>query len=205
MLNEEFRKPTLDDRLKWFCAPAKWSVDVSRGVLVVEPDAQTDFWQKTYYGFQADNGHLLYAEVAGDMILTTRVRFHPANQYDQAGLMVRMSTDCWLKTSVEYIPGGPNMLGAVVTNHGYSDWSTQGFAADRNEIWLRVRREANDCFVECSDNGTDKSWSPLRAAHLHDLRSDAPAQCGLYACSPKGGGFKAEFHFLTIELGRIGQ
>jgi hypothetical protein len=201
-LSEEFRGPGLDPRLKWFCPPAHWSIDPSRGVLIVRPDAGTDFWQKTHYGFSADNGHFLFAEVEGDVVVSTRVRFRPACQYDQAGLMIRISANCWLKTSVEYEPGGPNMLGAVVTNAGYSDWSTQAFAADRGEIWLRAHRQGSDCIVQYSEDGSPDGWRQLRVTHLLEMPERGPIQCGLYACSPKGAGFVAEFHFLRVEWTR---
>ncbi len=200
---EEFRSSVPDNRLTWHCPPARWSIDPVKGVLIVEPDAMTDFWQKTHCGLSADDGHLLYAEVRGDVILTTRVRFHPVHQYDQAGLMLRLSADCWVKTSVEYIPSGASMLGAVVTNHGFSDWSTQAFGSDRNEVWLRIRREQSDCIVEWSGDGFPESWAQIRQAHLHHVDEASVLQCGLYACSPKGGGYRAEFAFLWIEQGKV--
>ncbi|HXV43877.1 MAG TPA: DUF1349 domain-containing protein, partial [Anaerolineae bacterium] len=141
-LHETFEQPTLDPRLMWYCPPAKWSINPAASVLAVEPEAKTDYWQKTHYGFEADSGHFLFAEVDGDLILTTQVSFRPAHQYDQAGLMVRISPQCWLKTSVEYEPDGPARLGAVVTNFGYSDWSTQNFTG--NKVSLRIRREGSD-------------------------------------------------------------
>ena len=115
----------LDVRLRWYCEPARWSVDHATGSLRIYPDAETDFWQRTHYGFRVDNGHFLFPPVDGRFVMTTHVRFEPVHQYDQAGLMVRLSPDCWLKTSVEYEPGPTNRLGVVVTNTGYSDWSTQ--------------------------------------------------------------------------------
>jgi regulation of enolase protein 1 (concanavalin A-like superfamily) len=96
--------------------------------------------QKTHYGFGADNGHLLFKELTGDFVMTTQVRFHPVHPYDQAGLMVRVSPSCWLKTSVEYEPDSPSRLGAVVTNHAYSDWSTQDFPASGGVLGLRIHR-----------------------------------------------------------------
>jgi hypothetical protein len=42
--------------------------------------------------------------------------------------MIQCSPSCWLKTSVESgAPGQPSQLGVVVTNGGFSDWSTQDF------------------------------------------------------------------------------
>ncbi|MBN1342865.1 MAG: DUF1349 domain-containing protein [Phycisphaerae bacterium] len=197
LLDERFDGARPDPRLKWFCPPTTWSIDPGRGALVVTSDEETDFWRKTHAGFEADNGHFLYLPVEGDFVASTRVRFRPVNQYDQAGLMVRVSGTCWIKTSVEYEPEGASQLGAVVTNLGYSDWSTQPFPADRDEVWLRVRREGRDFIASASGDGA--AWSQIRMAHLHGDRGDAPIDCGVYVCSPKGRGFVAEFDFLRID------
>jgi regulation of enolase protein 1 (concanavalin A-like superfamily) len=202
-LDETFDQPDFDSRLGWFCPPQKWSVNPAASVLVVEPEAKTDYWQKTHYGFEADNGHFLLAELAGDFVLTTQVRFQPAHQYDQAGLMVRISPHCWLKTSVEYEPDGPARLGAVVTNFGYSDWSTQNFSG--REVLLRVRREGSDYIIEYAepaDQQNGSPWTQIRIAHLHD-DSGGLVQAGLYACSPIDAGYVAEFDFLRLEKGRL--
>jgi len=194
-----FAGKALPPELRWRCPPARWGLD-GAGTLRVEPDSPTDFWQRTHYGFREDSGHLLHLDVAGDFVLTTRVRFRPAHQYDQAGVMVRVSADCWLKASVEYEPGGPSRLGAVVTNFGYSDWSTQDFATGPGETWLRVRREGDDYLVDASADGG--SWGQIRMAHLHEGRG-AEVSAGVYACSPRGPGFVAEFLHLAIDRGRI--
>jgi regulation of enolase protein 1 (concanavalin A-like superfamily) len=125
------------------------------------------------------------------------VRFHPANLYDQAGLMVRVGASCWIKTSVEYESKGPSKLGAVVTNHGYSDWSLQDFPRGQNQVRLRIRRKGQDFLVDWG-LGAGRTWELLRVAHLHQ-GAGRPMQCGLYACSPKGSGFRAEFGFLRID------
>ncbi len=196
LLNETFVEKSLNPELRWHCEPARWRVDPSLRVLRVEPEANTDFWQRTHYGFSADNGHFLYCQVSSDFTLTTHVRFQPAHQYDQAGLMVRLSPSCWLKTSVEFEPDGPSRLGAVVTNFAYSDWSTQDIPADIGEVWLRVQRVADDYTVQASLDG--QHWTQLRVAHLHE-GADNEVACGLYACSPQGAGFVAEFTSLTLD------
>ena len=98
-LHEPFTGPGLQPLLQWYGEPARWSVEAPRHCLRIEPNNGTDFWQRTHYGFEADNGHLLFTRVDEDFVLTTKVRFHPVHQYDQAGLMVRVSASCWLKTS----------------------------------------------------------------------------------------------------------
>jgi regulation of enolase protein 1 (concanavalin A-like superfamily) len=194
-----FSGPGADTRLHWHNEPVRWSLADAERCLRLEPGAGTDFWQRTHYGFRADNGHFLFADVAGDVVITTHVRMQPAHQYDQAGLMVRLAPECWLKTSVEHEPGRAGRLGAVVTNQAYSDWSTQPFAGD--ELWLRVRREGQDYIVDASDNGS--VWEQIRMAHLADDDGQRRIACGLYACSPKQAGFAAEFSLLRIEAGRV--
>lgn len=196
-LHERFDRSTLHPALRWHCEPSRWSVGGGR--LSIEPDPSTDFWQRTHYGFEADNGHALLAPLSGDFVLSTRVRFRPVHQYDQAGLMVRLSPACWLKTSVEHEPARAGRLGVVVTNAAYSDWSTQPFSGE--EISLRVRREGQDYVVEASADG--EGWEQIRLARLHDDRAALAVAGGLYACSPKGAGFVAEFAYLDVARGRL--
>jgi uncharacterized protein len=194
-LLEPFDNLAYDPRLSWYNPPQRWSIHNSW--LQVEPESKTDYWQQPHHGIQSDNGPFLHCEVLGDFVLSTQVRMHPANQYDQAGLMVRLSPSCWLKTSVEFESGIPSKLGAVVTNHGYSDWSTQDYHAGSFDFSLRVRREGFDYTVDYSPDGA--AWSQIRFAHLLDDDGARPLQCGLYACSPIAAGFLVEFGHLKIE------
>ncbi len=194
-LLEEF-DTQLSSQLRWFCPPAKWSL--KDGNLEIIPDSKTDYWQRTHYGFQNDNGHFLYAEVRTDFVLSTKVRFSPQNQYDQAGLMVRLSPDFWIKTSIEFEAHEPNRLGAVVTRHGYSDWSTQEISKEVREYQLRIRREGDDYIVDYRQS-KQNNWTQIRMAHLENIHQSA-IQCGLYACSPIEAGFVAHFDTLKIEI-----
>jgi regulation of enolase protein 1 (concanavalin A-like superfamily) len=58
----------------------------------------------------------------------------PAHQFDQGGLVVWRDADTWLKTGIEVVDGKPR-LSCVVTRHGFSDWSTQPWAA----MSMRIR------------------------------------------------------------------
>jgi len=90
----------------------------------------------------------------------------------------------------------------VVTNAGYSDWSTQPLAKEVSTVWFRVRAEGEDVIVESSPEGD--GWEQLRVAHLGERAAARAVACGLYACSPKEAGFRAEFSFLTFSPGRLG-
>lgn len=193
ILDEQFSGQAPDPRLNWFCEPAHWMMH--DGHLSIETDSETDFWQRTHYGFSADNGHFLYANVEGDFTMTTRLLVDYKHQYDQAGLMIRVSDYCWIKSSIEFEPEEENKLGVVVTRHGYSDWSTQNIDKKISQISLRIRRTGSDYVVHYLDASSNR-WMQLRMAHLEDQHM---VQAGIYACSPKKGGYKANFKYISIE------
>lgn len=192
ILNETFESSRLTPQLNWHCEPLDWKLE--NGGLRIATDAKTDFWQRTHYGFQVDNGHFLYMEVEGDFVMETGVSCKFQHQYDQAGLMVRVSDQCWIKTSVEFEPDEPNKLGAVVTNHGYSDWSTQDVSDDFTKFRLRISRKSSDYTIQYFSEKTNE-WIQIRLFHLHDQPS---AKAGLYCCSPKKDGFNTIFQYLKI-------
>ena len=112
--------------------------------------------------------------------------------------MVRLSPQCWLKTSVEFEPGEPSRLGAVVTNAGWSDWSTQSIDPEAGrQVAFRITRRGADYLVEAA-LGQGAGWSQIRLARLHDDKG-GPVTAGLYACSPKEAGFAAAFRYLRVE------
>ena len=185
--------------LTWHAEPKRWRLDRPAMSLQISPDAGTDFWQRTHYGFEVDNGHFLYQELSADFVFSARVAVRPVHQYDQAGLMVRVSRACWLKTSVEFEPGRPNRLGAVVTNAQYSDWSTQPLDSSVSVMHFRIRAEAGDYIVEAAADGVN--WEQIRMARL--VETSSTVKVGLYACSPKGEGFDAQFSSVALRRGRL--
>ncbi|MFO1497227.1 MAG: DUF1349 domain-containing protein [Verrucomicrobiota bacterium] len=191
----DFRQPPIDPRLTWLNPPRRWRLDPTAG-LVLEPDATTDFWQHTHYGFRVDSGHFLGMPVKGDFVLSTTVAFHPVHQYDQAGLMLRADASYWLKASVEHEQHGPAQLGAVLTTHGFSDWSLQDCPSIGKEIEWRLSKRGLNLTVEYKP--VDQAeWKLVRVAHWH-APEQAGLHTGLYACSPKGEGFRAEFKYLRL-------
>ncbi|KUK81297.1 MAG: Uncharacterized protein XD94_0528 [Mesotoga prima] len=177
---------------KWFNEPSNWELDGEK--LVIDADSQTDFWQRTSYGFRNDNGHFLHLSLMGDFSLIVGVKFLPVNQYDQAGVMVRISPSCWLKSSVEFEGSDPSKLGAVVTNSGYSDWSTQNVPADTKEFRARVDRKGPDYSVCFWQDG----WIQLRLARLLEDDGKIPVMVGPYCCSPRGSGYRVVFDEIDL-------
>jgi len=183
----------LDSRLKWHCEPSSWEIKENR--LQIVCDGETDFWQRTHYGFRADNGHFLYVELKGDFTIETHVHCDFQHQYDQAGFMVWVNEDCWVKSSVENEIDEPRKFGAVVTNHGYSDWSTQDIDNSFTSYRLQLNRRGSDYKLSYFHEATG-TWVQMRLFHLFD---NPVVRAGIYACSPKEGGFRATFDYLKIE------
>lgn len=194
ILKDNFSGSCINPKLDWFNEPVHWELTDNK--LVLFTDAKTDFWARTHYGFINDNGHCLWTPIAENFEMTTTVKFYPAHQYDQCGLIIRLSPDCWLKTSVEHEPEGPALLGSVVTNFGYSDWATQEAPAGMNELTLKIQRVGADFTIYFL--AADGHWAQMRVAHLHEAAAGEPVFAGLYACSPIDAGYRVEFKHLTF-------
>jgi len=167
----------------WLNEPPHWSAD-ERG-LTLRTGPETDFWQETHYGFRRDDGHFLHKAVAGDLDAEVALHLDPNAKYDQAGLMVRLDSGNWLKTSLEFERDGPANLGAVVTNGGLSDWSMQPVVTFSGRLAFRVERRGADYTVLAALDG-----APLTRIRLARLHADGggPILVGPYACSPTGAG-----------------
>lgn len=172
--------------------PADWSFSGANSLrLRVAPG--TNFWQRTKHGRSLDNGHFLSLIVAGDFDMEVAALAYPNSQYDQAGLMARASDRSWIKTSAEFERPGWSRLGVVVTNDGWSDWSSQDVA--RTDYRFRVRRRGADFFIDVA--AIEGPWSQIRVAHL--VEGERPLSVGVYACAPVGNGFDARFEGFRLE------
>ena len=91
------------EQCAWLNEPAVWRLD--GGALTVATDRSTDFWRETHYGFTHDIGHFFGFETAGDFTAKLRIQAQYRELYDQAGLMVRVSSAEWLKAGIELSDG----------------------------------------------------------------------------------------------------
>jgi uncharacterized protein len=169
----------------WLNEP-QWEYDGR--VLTIHTAKETDFWQRTHYGFQRDNGHALLKEVTGPFHLRARFRFSPNAQYDQCGLLLREDENCWFKCSVEYEDERLSRLGSVLTNGGYSDWATQDISSAIREITYDVEFTHSDIVAQYSFDGV--AFTQMRVGHLAARTNRL--WVGLYGCSPVGDGFQFE-------------
>ncbi|MGL5383366.1 MAG: DUF1349 domain-containing protein [Culicoidibacterales bacterium] len=172
---------------EWIFAPQQATVTPTTVTIVTEPG--TDFWQRTYYGFQNDNAPALLFQTEDDFSFTVKTRFQTKMQYDQCGLIIYQDSENWCKASSEYETKAFQRLGSVVTNYGYSDWATSDIPAEIQEIWYRLSRRGQDFQFEYSLDGV--KYQQMRIFHLFNAASEI--RFGVYACSPSESSFVAEF------------
>jgi regulation of enolase protein 1 (concanavalin A-like superfamily) len=91
-------------------------VDARRVSIVTEPN--TDFWQRSYYGFRNDNAPALLLQARRNFTFTVRASFRYRRQFDQCGLVVYLDSENWFKASIENETSEFARLGSVVTNNG---------------------------------------------------------------------------------------
>ena len=190
-------------------ADAQWvnkpqSFEITEPFVRIKTEPNTDFWQRSYYGFRNDNAPALLLESANNFTFTVKTTFVYQAQFDQCGVIIYLDSENWFKASIEYENDAISRLGSVVTNHGYSDWATTDIPTT-TEIWYRLNRRGPDFLIESSVDG--KYFKQMRIFHLHLLGETTPEmgkvhpplqakpaiQFGLYACSPLDSSFEAIF------------
>lgn len=177
---------------QWHCEPKSFTYGPAG--LEIVTDENTDFWQRPHEGIRRDNGHFYFTRSAADFVLTATLKFEPEVQYDQCGLMVRVDAENWIKCSLEYENESFGRLGSVVTNRGHSDWATHDVPTTIREVSYRIRRTGAGFLVEQSLDGGP--FRQMRDTRLHEAAGEVAL--GVYACSPKRGGFRCVVRELSI-------
>lgn len=193
---------------KWLNEPKYYHVGNDSVFIDTEPE--TDFWQRSYYGFRNDNAPAFLFESDENFTFTVKVNFEYKSLFDQCGLIIYINRDNWFKASIEYDNPDFSRLGSVVTNNGYSDWATNDIETPKC-IWYRLSRRGPDFLIESSINGVE--FCQMRIFHLHalgettaemgKLNPPLPAtesvSFGIYACSPSYSNFRAQFSDFRLE------
>lgn len=175
----------------WLNEPKRWS-DVD-GLLHISTDRETDFWQKTQYGFERDSGHFRGYAAGTDFTVQVRITGTFTELYDQAGLMVRQGSEQWCKTGLE-INDGIAHLGSVLTL-GHSDWALGPMPDALRGFWLRMTLHNQVLRLQYSLDGL--SWPLLRLCRFAS-EEGAALQVGPYCCSPQREGLEVSFADLQI-------
>ncbi len=184
------RGQEMEPGFQWLNEPREWSGGAGR--LFLRTDARTDFWRKTFYGFERDSGHAFLKPVRGDFTAAATVLGRYEALYDQAGLMLRLDAGNWIKCGIEFTDG--LMHFSVVVTRGVSDWSVVPLHGASPDAPLSVRLTRHDDAVRIQFRfGTD----PWQMARLCPFSAE-DAEVGVMACSPEREGFEATFSDIAI-------
>ena len=193
---------------QWIFPPSQYQVSADEVIITTDPE--TDFWQRSYYGFRNDNAPAIQVESNENFTFTVKAEFNYKNLFDQCGVIIYLDSENWFKASIEYENEQFSRLGSVVTNLGYSDWATTDIPLTK-QIWYRLSRRGPDFLIESSFNG--KNFKQMRIFHLHTLgeTTEEMGKCnpplpaknsisfGVYACSPTTSSFTAKFTEMKLE------
>jgi regulation of enolase protein 1 (concanavalin A-like superfamily) len=173
---------------QWLNEP-EWRVDGE--VLEMHAREGSDLWQLTSYGFARDTGHALLHPLEPGRACEVDVLADMSEQFDQAGLLVRVDETHWLKAGLELADG---RLGAsAVLTDGRSDWSTAP-VDEWAGTWVRLRisRGADSLTVRARAEGGE--W---RLVRLVPFTASGWVGVGPYCCSPSRAVYVARFRDLA--------
>lgn len=156
-------------------------------VLRVTAVEGSDAWRTTSYGFVHDSEHALLQQVDGPSSVEVSFVLDYAEQFDQAGVFLRVDDRTWIKAGVEFSDGMPQ-LGAVVTRD-FSDWSVAPVAewAGRS-VTVRASRDGDAVTIRAWADGEEPRL--VRVAYLDP---DAAVSAGLFCAAPTRAGLTVTF------------
>lgn len=175
--------------MEWYNEPPSWDLDGK--TLSVYSAPKTDFWRKTHSGSIEDSGHFYFETVVGNFVAEVQVSGEYTALYDQAGIMLRVSSDNWLKCGIELYEGMKNMSSVVTRD--FSDWSLVPLVSNSSKLWLRLSRGGTTATVNFSLDGV--TFSMFRQAYLP---MGDRVQVGMMCASPTGSGFPITFTDFTV-------
>ncbi|KJF67484.1 DUF1349 domain-containing protein [Rhizobium nepotum] len=173
----------------WLNEPAVW--DATETGLTLTTDANTDFWRETHYGFTRDSGHFFGVPTGDGFTARVRVQGEFRSLYDQAGLMVRIDENRWVKTGVEFTDG-ERFLSTVITD-GKSDWSVSQPFRQLEDFYIRITLSSGAMRIQASSDG--RVWPLLRLAPFPVA---SRYLVGLTACTPERAGLEVRFSEFSV-------
>jgi uncharacterized protein len=178
------------NRMSWMNEPA--SSKITGSEITVRSRAKTDFWQKTFDGYVADSGHFFHLTASGDFTFTACINGKYATQYDQAGLMVRIDAENWMRCGTEFIDS--KRYASVVFTRVYSDGSTLPDLSETEPIWWKLVRKKDSIETFCSLDG-----AKFMSVRMGYFQPERPVEVGIMSAAPSGQGFDASFKALRLE------
>lgn len=178
------------EKMQWFNEPEEWEIKDNSLSMFVTP--QSDYWRISHYGFTVDDAPFYYTTYGGEFEVKVKVTGDYKQRFDQAGLMLRIDHENYIKTGIEFVDGKFNI--STVVTHKTSDWSVIALDKPVPYIWIKAVRRLDA--VEIFYSLDDKEYTMMRTAWLQD---NIPVMVGLMAASPDGKGFKATFEHFKVK------
>jgi regulation of enolase protein 1 (concanavalin A-like superfamily) len=175
--------------LKWRNPPPKRSAE--GGAIAFDVMPKTDYWRTTHYGYVRDTGPFCFREATGDLVARVKVEGTYRELYDQAGLMIRIDAENWIKTGIEFVNGTQNV--STVVTRGFSDWSVVPLSTAPPAVWLELVRKADYVETKYSLDGT--TWVTVREAYFPP---GTKVEVGVMAAAPEGKGFPVRFEGFSV-------
>ena len=175
--------------MEWYNEPATWSGNAKQLRMTAGPG--TDFWRITHYDFIRDSGPFYFTAISGNFEASVKVSGEYRELYHQAGLMIRIDEENWIKTGIEYVDG-VQQVSAVVTRL-VSDWSVAPRNDNPASVWLKLLRKGDHVQISYSFDNAD--FLLLRLAYFPPV---AGVQVGLFAAAPGEQSFQVVFEDFVI-------
>lgn len=178
------------EKMNWFNEPENWNIVDNSLEMFVTP--KSDYWRISHYGFTVDDAPFYYAEYGGEFEVKVKVTGEYVERFDQAGLMLRIDHENYIKAGIEFVDGKYN-LSTVVTHHT-SDWSVISLEKPVPYIWIKAVRRLDA--VEVFYSFDDETYVMMRNAWLQD---NIPVKVGVMAACPDGNGFNVRFENFKVK------
>lgn len=172
---------------EWTNEPVAVEPLVDRAALLVTAEEGSDAWRTTSYGFVHDSEHALLRQTEGAFSVEVSFVLDFTEQFDQAGVFLRVDEQEWIKAGVEFSDGLPQ-VGAVVT-HTVSDWSVAPVPSWLGRVvTVRASRSGDAVTIRAWADGEEPRL--VRVAHLDP---GAVVSAGLFCAAPTRSGLTVTF------------
>ena len=175
--------------MRWLNEPNEWEIKDNK--LSMQVTAQSDYWNKSHYGFTVQDGPFLYTERSGEFETVVKMSGVYKTRFDQVCLMLRIDDNNYIKTGVEYVDGVYNI--STVHTIDKSSWSVLALKEKPKSVWMKAKRRLDAVEIFYSIDGIN--FIMTNTVYFPEFKT---VQVGMMAASPDGNGFKASFEEFKI-------
>jgi len=175
----------------WMNSPL--SYELKDGMLSINPGDKTDFFNDPGSNSIVGNAPMLYKEMEGDFVATSKVKPNFKDIWNACAMMVYVDNLNWGKFCFEKSDATGVSIVSVVTKDR-SDDSNGPIINDAREVWMKVARKDNLIGFYWSLDGAD-----YKMARLFSLPDSPSIKIGMVAQCPASENVEHEFLFFSLE------